>query len=94
MEKRDFRSERPNEEWLTDITEFGLPEGKVYLSLVLDCFDGLPVAWKIGTSTNATLVNNMLDQAVATLKDGEKPRAYVERKNNQLRILLCRLRKL
>ena len=55
--KRDFKSERPNEKWLTDITEFGLPEGKVYLSPVIDCFDGLPVAWTIGTSPNATLVN-------------------------------------
>ena len=36
------------------------------------CFDGLPVTWTIGTSPNATLVNNMLDQAIATLKNGEK----------------------
>lgn len=77
--KRDFKSERPNEKWLTDITEFGLPEGKVYLSPVIDCFDGLPVAWTIGTSPNATLVNNMLDQAVATLKDGEKPIVHSDR---------------
>ena len=30
--------------WLTDITEFRLPGGeKVYLSPVVDCFDGMPV---------------------------------------------------
>ena len=77
--KRDFKSERPNEKWLTDITEFSLPEGKVYLSPVIDCFDGLPVTWTIGTSPNATLVNNMLDQAVATLKYGEKPIVHSDR---------------
>ena len=26
---RDFKADKPNEKWLTDITEFGLPEGKV-----------------------------------------------------------------
>ncbi len=40
---RDFSSCRPNEKWLTDITEFQLPAGKVYLSPVIDCFDGLVV---------------------------------------------------
>ena len=33
----------PNEKWLTDITEFQIPAGKVYLSPMIDCFDGL--AW-------------------------------------------------
>ncbi len=38
---RDFHAEKPNEKWLTDITEFQLPAGKVYLSPMIDCFDGL-----------------------------------------------------
>ena len=38
---RDFHSEKPNEIWLTDITEFAIPAGKVYLSPVVDCFDGM-----------------------------------------------------
>lgn len=29
--QRDFSAERPNEKWLTDITEFSIPAGKVYL---------------------------------------------------------------
>lgn len=71
--QRDFHSEKPNEKWLTDITEFRIPDGKVYLSPVIDCFDGLPVAWTIGTSPNAELVNTMLDTAITTLKNGERP---------------------
>ena len=39
----DFKASRPNEKWLTDITEFWLSDGKVYLSPMIDCFDGMPV---------------------------------------------------
>ena len=38
---RDFQAAAPNEKWLTDITEFQIPAGKVYLSPMIDCFDGL-----------------------------------------------------
>lgn len=30
--QRDFHADKPNEKWLTDITEFAIPAGKVYLS--------------------------------------------------------------
>ena len=40
---RDFTATKPNEKWLTDITEFALPAGRVYLSPIVDCFDGLLV---------------------------------------------------
>jgi putative transposase len=33
---RDFRAAAPNEKWLTDITEFHIPAGKVYLSPLID----------------------------------------------------------
>lgn len=61
--KRDFYAASPNVKWLTDITEFGLPAGKVYVSPIIDCFDGLVVSWSIGTSPDAELVNSMLDDA-------------------------------
>lgn len=41
---RNFHSDKPNVKWLTDITEFSIPAGKVYLSPIIDCFDGLPVS--------------------------------------------------
>ena len=56
---RDFHAANPNELWVTDITEFRIPAGKVYLSPVIDCYDGMPVAWTIGTSPNAALANGM-----------------------------------
>ena len=64
---RDFHADIPNEKWLTDITEFQIPAGKVYLSPVIDCFDGLVVSWTIGTRPDSDLVNTMLDAAIETV---------------------------
>ena len=70
---QDFHTDAPNTKWVTDITEFALPAGKVYPSLILDCFDGLVVSWTIGTSPKAELVNRMLDAAIYGLRTGELP---------------------
>lgn len=64
---RDFSAAAPNQKWLTDITEFQIPAGKVYLSPMIDCFDGLVVSWSIGTRPDADLVNTMLDAAIKTV---------------------------
>ncbi|WP_320534850.1 IS3 family transposase [Robbsia andropogonis] len=66
---RVFRAESPNQKWLTDISEFQIPAGKVYLSPVIDCFDGLVVSWSIGTRPDAELVNAMLDGAIETVAE-------------------------
>jgi transposase InsO family protein len=76
---RDFHAEEPNTKWLTDLTEFHIPSGKIYLSPIIDCFDGLVVSWTIGTSPNAELVNTMLDDAVSCLADGECPIVHTDR---------------
>ncbi len=68
---RDFQASAPNEKWLTDITEFHIPAGKVYLSPMIDCFDGLVVSWTIGTRPDAALVNTMLDTAIETLANSD-----------------------
>ncbi len=69
---RDFHSESPNEKWLTDITEFHIPAGKIYLSPMIDCFDGLVVSGTIGTRPDAELVNTMLDEAIEVVAECEK----------------------
>lgn len=76
---RDFHAARSNELWLTDITEFSIPAGKVYLSPIIDCFDGMVPAWSIGMRPNAELVNTMLDAAVSTLDEGEHPTVHSDR---------------
>lgn len=77
--QRNFHAEYPNQKWLTDITEFAIPAGKVYLSPVVDCFDGMLPAWTIGTAPNAALVNEMLDQAITTLSKEEHPLIHSDR---------------
>ena len=64
---RDFSANAPNKKWLTDITEFQIPAGKVYLSPMIDCFDGMVVSWSISTRPDAELVNTMLDAAIDTV---------------------------
>lgn len=76
---RDFHAEKPNQKWLTDITEFSIKAGKVYLSPLIDCLDGMPVSWTIGVSPNAELVNTMLKKAIATLDPEEKPIVHSDR---------------
>lgn len=76
---RDFHADKPNRKWLTDITEFRIPAGKIYLSPVIDCFDGLPVSWTIGTAPNAELVNSMLDEAILSLNAEEHPIIHSDR---------------
>ena len=77
---RDFHAATPNEKWLTDITEFQIPAGKVYLSPMIDCFDGLVINWTIGTSPNANLVNTMLDAAIETVANShDRPVVHSDR---------------
>lgn len=65
---RNFYAPAPNEKWLTDITEFAIPAGKVYLSAIIDCYDGIAVSWKIGrTAPDALLTNDTLDKALGKL---------------------------
>lgn len=76
---RDFSADIPNQKWLTDITEFHIPVGKVYLSPMIDCFDGLAVSWTIGTLPNAQLTNTMLSNAIEILSPEEHPIVHSDR---------------
>ena len=76
---RDFHAKQPYEKLLTDITEFALPDGKLYLSAMIDCFDGMVVGWTIGSRPNAALVNSMLDEVIAKLPDGCHPTVHSDR---------------
>ena len=77
---RDFSATAPNEKWLTDITEFQIPAGKIYLSPMIDCFDGMVVSWSIGTRPDAELVNTMLDAAIETVAaSNDRPVVHSDR---------------
>ena len=77
---RNFHADAPNKLWLTDITEFKLPsEEKACLSPVVDCYDGLVVAWRIGRRPNAALANGSLEDACGTLSPGQRPVCHSDR---------------
>lgn len=52
---RYFKADTPNKKFLTDITKFHIKNDKVYLSPMIDCFDGYVLSWTIGLSPNATV---------------------------------------
>ncbi len=76
---RDYQADAPNQKWLTDITEFQIPAGKIYLSPMIDCFDGLAASWTMGTRPDAELVNAMLDEAIETLSESQRPMVHSDR---------------
>lgn len=62
---RDFKADRPNEKWLTDVTEFKYGNGqKAYLSAILDLSDRRIVSYVFGHSNNNQLVFDTFDKAV------------------------------
>lgn len=76
----DFHAAAPNEKWVTDITEFLLPDKlKVYLSPVLDLFDGKPVGWAISRHPDAWLANTSLVRACSQLEEGQHPCCHSDR---------------
>ena len=67
--ERNFKAEKPNEKWVTDITEFKLFGEKLYLSPILDLFNGEIITYTIGSRPTYSLVSTMLDQAFERLTE-------------------------
>lgn len=65
---RQFYADKPNEKWLTDVSEFkwyeGLTVHKLYLSAILDLFDRRIVSYVISDHNNNPLVFKTFDKAV------------------------------
>ena len=53
---RDFKAERPNQKWVTDISYIHTGQGVLYLSVIRDLFDNSIVAYKTSTTQNVQLV--------------------------------------
>ncbi|AXJ13777.1 hypothetical protein Sp14A_22320 [Streptococcus pluranimalium] len=61
--KRQFEGSKPCEKCYTDVTEFALPEGKLYLSPVLDGYNSEIIDFTLSRSPNLKQVQTMLDKA-------------------------------
>ena len=66
---REFRAEKPNQKWVTDVTEFRLFGQKLYLSPILDLYSGDIVTYTISDSPNLLMVTTMLEQAFQQIPD-------------------------
>ena len=60
---RDFDTNKPNEKWTTDVSEFKSDEGKVYLSPILDMYDYSIISYDISTTPDFVQTKRMIDQA-------------------------------
>jgi len=64
---RNFIAVAPNKKWVTDITEFKLFGEKLYLSPVLDLFNGEIITYTISSRPTHSLVSDMLENALERL---------------------------
>lgn len=66
---RNFYASKPNQKWTTDITEFHLFGKKLYLSPILDMYNGEIISYTIGKRPVLQHVMDMLDIAFAKIPD-------------------------
>ena len=67
---RDFHAEKPNQKWVTDVTEFSLFGKKLYLSPILDLCSRDLVSYTISDRPVLSMVTTMLDKAFEKIPDG------------------------
>ena len=67
---RDFHAEKPNQKWVTDVTEFSLFGEKLYLSPILDLHSNDLVSYIISDRPVLSMVTTMLNEAFAKIPDG------------------------
>ena len=67
---RNFHADRPNQKWVTDVTEFRLFGQKLYLSPILDLHNGYLVSYAISDRPVLSMVTTMLSEAFQTIPDG------------------------
>ena len=61
--ERNFKTTGCNQKWATDVSEFHISSGKLYLSPIIDIHNGEIVSFDISISPNYVQITNMLDQA-------------------------------
>ncbi len=67
---RDFHADKPNQKWVTDVTEFSLFGEKLYLSPILDLHSSDLVSYTISDRPVLGMVTAMLDKAFENIPDG------------------------
>jgi len=68
--KRDFKADKPNQKWVTDITEFKINNEKIYLSPIVDLYNGEIISYNISKHPVFHQVLDMLKKAFEKISDG------------------------
>jgi putative transposase len=71
--KRDFTASAPNEKWVTDVTEFSVGQRKLYLSPIMDLYNGEIVAYDTSETPVPGMVEKMLNRAFERLTPSDRP---------------------
>ena len=71
--QRQFQADAPHQKWATDVTEFNVRGDKLYLSPVMDLYNGEIVAYEMGNKPDFPLVSGMLKKALGKLKGQATP---------------------
>jgi transposase InsO family protein len=71
--ERDFVAKAPNQKWVTDVTEFKIKGEKVYLSPILDLYNGEIISYEIADQPQISMVSAMLTKAFKQLKQTDRP---------------------
>jgi transposase InsO family protein len=71
--ERDFKASRPNEKWVTDVTEFKVDGRKLYLSPVMNLYNGEILAYSTSRRPLFKMVSTMLKKAFDRLGPTDRP---------------------
>jgi transposase InsO family protein len=61
---RDFKAEKSNQKWVTDITYVHTKQGVLYLSAIKDLYDGFIVCYQYGSEQTNDLVSRTIRNAI------------------------------
>jgi transposase InsO family protein len=67
--KRNFAASKPNQKWVTDVTEFAVKDTKIYLSPILDLYNGEIISYNISLHPTFHQTLDMLDKAFEKIPD-------------------------
>lgn len=67
--QRDFTASKPNQKWTTDVTQVNIHDRKLYLSPILDMYNGEIISYSISYSSDLKMVVTMLNKAFRKVKD-------------------------
>jgi putative transposase len=70
--QRQFNAEGVNQKWVTDVTEFNVAGEKLFLSPVMDLYNGEIVSFETARRPEFAMVSIMLKKALAKLKPCDK----------------------